>query len=84
VSQQSFYKPVHDNKQFIYSLKPLEKMSKFEKLRELEKLVSKHYAPRDAQTILTMVHVEVFNLGNESLLDDQLSLLRDIERMISR
>ncbi len=24
VSQQSFYKPVHDNKQSIYSLKPLE------------------------------------------------------------
>ena len=81
--QQSFHKPVPDDKQPGYP-KPLERMSKMEKLAEFEKLSYKFYTGQNAEVIIRIVHNDVFYLLDESLLDNQLKLLRDIERTMSR
>jgi hypothetical protein len=81
--QQSFYKPVPDDKQPGYP-KPLERMSKNEKLTELERLSKKFYTRQEAEVIIRMVHYYVFNLRDEFLLDYQLKLLRNTERTMSK
>ena len=83
MQQQSFHKPVPDDKQPGYP-KPLERMSKMEKLAEFEKLSYKFYTGQNAEVIIRIVHNDVFYLLDESLLDNQLKLLRDIERTMSR
>jgi len=81
--QQSFCKPVPDDRQPGYP-KPLERMSKNEKLTELERLSKKFYTRQEAEVIIRMVHYYVFNLRDEFLLDYQLKLLRNTERTMSK
>jgi hypothetical protein len=83
MEQQSFHKPVHDDKQPGYP-KPLERMSKMEKLTELERLSNRFYTVQKAELTIRMVHYYVFNLRDESLLDSHLKSLRYIERTMSR
>jgi hypothetical protein len=78
--QQSFHKP-HNDKQPGYP-KPLERMSKMEKLQELERLSNKFYTAQKAEATIRMVHQYVFNFRDESLLDSQLKSLRDFERLL--
>lgn len=73
VQQQSS----HYNRQSSYSPKQLEKKSK---LAELERLLTRCCTRDSAQAILTMVHVQIFNHGDESFLNEQLKLLSVIER----
>jgi hypothetical protein len=80
--QQSLHKPVPDDKQPGYP-KPLERMSKMEKLTELERLSKKFYTAQKAEVTIRMVHQYVFNLRNESLLNSQLKSLRDFERTMA-
>jgi hypothetical protein len=81
--QESFLKPVPDDKQPGYR-KPLERISKMEKLTELERLSKKFYTGQEAELTIRTVHSYVFNHRDESLLDYQLKLLRDTERTMSR
>jgi hypothetical protein len=59
-------------------------MSKLEKLREFERLVIRYYPPYEAQRLLEVINVQVFNLGDESLLEGHLKFLLDIERTKSQ
>jgi hypothetical protein len=79
IEQQSFHKPIHDDKRPGYP-KSLERMSKMEKLQEFERLSNKLYASQEADSIIRMARYYVFNLRDESLLDSQLKVLRDTER----
>jgi hypothetical protein len=83
LQQESFHKPVHDDKQRVYP-KPLERTSKMVKLAEFERLSYKFYPGQKAEVVTRMVYSYVFDLGDESFLDDQLKILRDIERTRSR
>ena len=81
--QESFHKPVPDDKQPGYR-KPLERMSKMEKLTELERLSKEFYTGQEAELIIRTIHSYVSNHRDESLLDYQLKLLRDTERTQKR
>lgn len=54
--------------------------SKLEKLAEFERLSYKHYSHPDAERAITMVLIEVFNLGDERFLDVNLEHLREIDK----
>ncbi len=54
--------------------------SKLEKLAEFERLSYKHYSHPDAERVITMVLIEVFNVGDERFLDVNLEHLREIDK----
>ena len=67
-------------KQSGYSSRQLEKMSKHEKLTEVERLLFKYHDPHSAEAILKVLYTQVFNLGDESGLNHQLKLLLGFEK----
>jgi hypothetical protein len=54
--------------------------SKLEKLAEFERLSYKHYSHPDAERVITIVRIKVFNLGDEGFLDVNLEHLREIDK----
>jgi hypothetical protein len=58
----------------------LEKMTKFEKLTELERLLPQYYSPADAQHLLNLINLQVYNFNDESGLNHQLKLLLGLEK----
>jgi hypothetical protein len=62
------------------SFKGPQSTSKLEKLAEFERLSYKHYSHPDAERAITMVLIEVFNVGDERFLDVNLEHLREIDK----
>jgi hypothetical protein len=58
----------------------LEKMPKLKKLAELERLLFQYYSHTDAQDVLKVINLQVFNFNDESGLNHQLKLLHDLEK----
>jgi len=52
----------------------LEKMTKSEKLAEVERLLFQYYPPARAQALLKVINLQVFNFNDESGLNYQLKL----------
>jgi hypothetical protein len=58
----------------------LENMTKFQKLAEVERLLFQYHNPTDAQAVLKVINLQVFNFNDESGLNYQLKLLLDREK----
>jgi hypothetical protein len=58
----------------------LERMTRSEKLAELERLLLKHYTFPQAQALFTMINLQVHNFGDESGLNHQLKMLLGLEK----
>jgi hypothetical protein len=72
-------KSLIDDRQSGSLSKQSEKMSNFEKLVKLKRLLFKYYTHDMAQALFDMIFVQVF-FGDETCLVDQLKLLLDLER----
>jgi hypothetical protein len=82
VQEESFYKAVNEKEQSPHRYKPPEGVSIKEKLAELKRLSYEFYAYPVAQDIINIIHLRVFNFGDEALLDDQLNWLREFKHKL--
>ena len=57
-------------------------MTKLQKLAEVERLLFQYHSPTDAQAVLNVINLQVFNFNDESGLDHQLKLLLDREKSL--
>jgi hypothetical protein len=82
VQEESFDKAVNEKKQPPHRYKPPEGALIMEKLAELKRLLDELYACPVAEDIIKIVHLRVFNFGDEAFLDDQLNWLRKFKHKL--